>query len=217
MRISSGVLGVMLTGFLAISTSPALFADDVLYSNLGSGSTVYQGGAGWYVDTNYKPAFSFTASSTDYLTELDIALSSSSGTNAVTVELLNDSSGPGTVLESWAVGNLPLFNTTSTTLQTLTSTGGVELVSGDTYWIAMLPGGSDTYAVWNWNSTSATGTQYENEGSGWAEYATDVPTGAVEVLGTSETPTPTPEPGTFALLGSGLLGLAGALRRKYCR
>jgi hypothetical protein len=214
MRISSGVLGVMLTGFLAISTSPALFADDVLYSNLGSGSTVYDGSSGWIAGTSYDPAFSFTPASTDYLTELEIALSSYSGTNAATVELLNDSSGPGTVLESWTASGLPSSGTSSTTLQTLTSTGGIELVSGDTYWVAVLPGASNTDAVWNFNSAGATGTLYGTLGSGWVNEGSKT-TGAYEVLGTSETVTP--EPGTFALLGSGLLGLAGAMRRKYCR
>jgi hypothetical protein len=101
-------------------------------------------------------------------------------------------------------------------LQTLTSTGGIELVSGDTYWVAVLPGTPGTDAVWYFNSAGATGTLYESQGSGYVEGETGATTGAYEVLGTSGE-TVTPEPGTFALLGSGLLGLAGALRRKYCR
>lgn len=221
MRISSGILGVMLASFLAVSTSPVLFADDVLYNNLGSGSTYNANsmwtvsGAGSFLGEQYEPAFSFTPASTDYLTELEMALSYGSGTNSVTVELMTDSSGPGTLLESWTVDNLANWSDgSSTILQTLTSTGGVELLSGDTYWIAVLAGGTDTFAGWNMNSTGATGTAYENTGSGWVNEEEAV-TGALEVMGNSGE-SPIPEPGTFVLLGSGLLGLAGALRRKYC-
>jgi hypothetical protein len=45
-------------------------------------------------------------------------------------------------------------------------------------------------------------------------FGEDAPAGSVSISSTAPPPAPTPEPSSFVLLGSGLLGFAGVMRRK---
>ncbi len=191
----------------------------IVYSNLGSGGSVYDGVYGWYASTVssgnpglFQPAFSFTPAATTYFTELDLPLQMIEGANAVTVELLSDSSGiPGAVLESWSVTGLPTYSGSCCALQTLSGDGTIPLFSGTPYYVAVLPNdiNSDTWALWNLNDTGATGNTFENQGTGWFVYETGQPAAAFEVQGN------TPEPGTAALmLAAAAVALFGKLRRR---
>ena len=212
----------MLIGFLSFGAGAVCFAGTIVYDNLGSGSDVYNDVNSWAVigpgtilgpTIQSAPAEPFTPGSTVYFTQLDMALSYFLGTNTVTVDLMSDSSGPGAVLESWSVSNLPSV-LTCCALQVLSGNGSILLESGTTYWVAVLPGNSDTFALWNLNSTGATATEFENFGNGWVPNPGISPTGAFEVQGNSAA---TPEPSTITLLGAGILGLAGVIRRRLIR
>jgi len=192
---------------------------DTVYSNLGSGSTVYNS-TDWDVSgptsleelTTIDVAMGFTPSGNFDLSEIDLALNFNgvpSETNAITVTLNADSSNaPGAILETWNLTGLPSFFGTCCTLQVLTPTSTVALNSGTQYWIEASPGASDFNGGWNWNSTGASGPFWSNI-SGTSEETV----GAFDVLGSSVGPTVVPEPSTFVLLGLGMLGLAG-IRRK---
>lgn len=189
-------------------------ANSVIYSNLGSGGTVYQQSGGYSVNGVSIPpinsAFAFTPSANYDLAQIDLALGNISGTNSVIVTILTDSSdAPGTVLDTWDLTGLPAFGTTSTTLQTLTPGSSttpsavIALNAGVQYWIEAAPGTSSTYDGWNFNSTGATGPTWQST----TGPTTTETSGAFDVLGNSVTAT-TPEPSTWLLLGIGLLALA---------
>jgi hypothetical protein len=202
----------MLTSLIVLGAGPKCFADSIVFSNLGTGGSVYHGGAGWFVTKALSPAFAFTPTSAVYLTQLDMALNYRSGTNSLTVDLMSDSGGPGAVLESWNASGLPAYGTCCT-LQTFSGNGSILLEPGTQYWVAVLPGAGDSNGAWEYNATGDTGTLYENFGSGWVPIGA-LPVGAFEVQGEAST---VPEPGTMILLGTGLLGLAGLLRRRSRR
>lgn len=83
---------------------------------------------------------------------------------------------------------------------------GFQELSGIEYWISVVPDLSFP-PQWGW----ATGTG--GDGIGWQNYfGQGYPIGydsAFTLIGTS-----VPEPGTLVMLGTGVLGLAGAIRRK---
>jgi len=218
MHIIRNIMRWALAASIVLATGSRSFADTVVYNNLGTPGNVYDcctgltaAGATSTPGTTYS-AFSFTPSTTVDFTQLTMGLSSVSGANAVTVELLGDASGPGSVLDSWNVINLPTFGTCCT-LQDL-SGNGIALNSGTTYWLAVLPGNSGTWAVWNENTVGAMGAQYLNQGSGFINVGSQT-VGAFEVEGSAIVPSAVPEPGSVVLLSTGLLGLAWASRKRF--
>ncbi len=217
MRISRMSSKSILICLVIFGASHKCFADSVVYSNIGTGGDVYSDIEGWAVigaaspygfGYQLAPAFPFTPASTVYFTELDIALKYGGvGANSMTVDLMSDNSGPGSVLESWSISGLP-FETTCCSLTALSGNGTIPLESGSTYWVGVLPGADDSFGSWAGNTTGVSATEFENEGTGWSQHGFNS-VGAFEVQGS-----PVPEPGTLSLLGTGLLGLAGLMRRK---
>jgi PEP-CTERM motif-containing protein len=91
------------------------------------------------------------------------------------------------------------------------NTGGVPLSAG-TYWLnlanATVPSGDPVY----WDENSGAGCQSSGCPSSASESSVGtIASEAFTVTGSSPT---TPEPSSIMLLGSGILGLAGLLRRK---
>jgi hypothetical protein len=208
-------------GLLALCFSGNAQAANIVYDDLGSGGSVYQhGGGGWDATgpssgtCNFgcgNVAFSFTPTVTSYLTQLQLGVGFASGTNSVTVELLSDSTGsPGAILESWNVQGLP-SDTACCTLQTLLGNGTLPLLAGSNYWLSVLPGGADTFAIWQYNSTGATGPGYADQGSGLFGNGSDDIEPAFEVAGVSQ---PTPEPRTALTLTAGILLILGLHLRR---
>ena len=183
----------------------------VIYNDLGTGSSVYSVTNGWGIEgagagRPFDQAFSFTPESTFRFTQLNVALGIEAGTNAVTVELMNDAAGsPGTALQLWNVNNLPAAYTCCT-LQTLSGNGTIVLRLGSTYWVAVFPGATDTSAVWADNTIGATGPEAYNTGSGWHP-TRGVVNGAFDVLGAA-----VPEPAAWAMMLVGIGGLGTAIR-----
>ncbi len=188
-----------------------------LYSNLGSGSNVYDPNNNYGVGGAYSPlfggynawAFSFTPDTSGPVAQIDIPLWQYGGPDSVVLELLGDASGaPGTVLESWTVPVLPQvgMGITCCTLETVLGSGTSSLTAGTQYWIAVLPGTDSTWVAWPRNSTSALGTAYSDYGSGYLNDGSGWPLGAFEIRDTAATP----EPASFALVAGALVIIARA-------
>jgi hypothetical protein len=135
-------------------TSPLQLARaDTIVSTFGPGqSYLLDGGLSISTlasanDYETTTAVSFDSSSTFTLQQIDLALGWVSGTDSYAVSLRNDNSGPtGSVIETWTLV-VPSFS--GPDLETLTAASNVTLDAGSTYWITVLPGGSDTWGAWN--------------------------------------------------------------------
>lgn len=222
MQIPRNLSLALLVCLLVPCVGQKCLADSVVYSNLGTGADVYNGfafsailgssGEGSHGLASYT-AESFTPANSYHFTELEVALAYFGfGTDSVTVDLMSDAGGPGTVLESWSVSNLAAPSTCCT-LQTLSGNGSILLDAGTPYWLAINLGDDTTDAGWNDNTTGASGTIAINRGSGWVLDGPVNDIGAFEVDGIPAAST-IPEPSTLVLLGSGLLGFVGTLRRR---
>jgi len=163
----------------------------VIYSNLGPGGAYYPYD-GWCVHgdvsagvcTGYqKVAMPFTGNG-GTVTQIDLALTNSGGTNNATVQLVRDEAGvPGAVLGSWSVANQPPLGGCCA-LTTIHVSPTIPVGAGKKYWVVAGPGPNnqdDTADVWNWNSQLSTGTYAYNNGSGWT--TAQSPVSAFDVLG----------------------------------
>jgi hypothetical protein len=214
---ASGIDPSMTAGFISLAGAISLLAGNawggIIVSNGGGCCLVIDyeisGAANPFFNGIVEQAFAFTPANSFNFTELDIELGYQSGTNSVTVDLMNDSGGiPGAVLDSWSVNNLA----DSGTLKTLFGDGTISLASGTQYWVAALPGGADTWASWYSNSTGVTGPAAQNLGAGWALVGACCSSGAFDVQGTESA---APEPGTAVLtFAACVLAALGKLRSR---
>jgi hypothetical protein len=209
-RIAS--LSLLTIVCLVLAVSPAMA--DTLYSNGAYNGT----NDGWTINFGFSVSDSFTApsgsqvqglsfvywdaSSQDLLTTVDMQLGSTSfgGTINTLSGVTNTSLGTNQYgynlyqASYSSFGSLPWSGAGYVTLSNACTNSGCS-VSTPIYW----------------DENSGPSTAYENTlGS--------VPSEAFTLTGTTTTPPPTtPEPSSIMLFGSGILGLAGVLRRKLTR
>jgi hypothetical protein len=191
-------------------------------TNLGQGGWVVSGTQnagqnGFFLGQETQTAESFTVFGTSsYLSRIDIAAQLISGSNAFLVTLNQNSNVmPGQVLEQWTITNAAPFGNGSPAyggFETVYSTGKpLLLTTGSTYWLVVSPldPNSSTLGAWHDSSIALGGVDQQVNGAGWQTYAGH--RGAFSVQGPLS---PVPEPGTFVLFGTGLLGLGSAIKRK---
>ena len=204
------VLLSLLTCSLMLAVSPAMA--DTIYNNGPYNGTT----DAWTINFGFSVSDSFTgcgsscsiedlhivywdASTSDLLTTVDMAIGSTSfgGTpqtlTGVTNQFLGTNQFGYALYAAWySFPNIPWSGDGYVTLSNACSTSGCS-VSNPIYW----------------DENSGPATAYENTiGS--------IPSEAFTLTGTVGTST-TPEPSSILLLGSGILGLAGVLRRKLSR
>ncbi len=161
--------------------TPVLSSDSKLvkiYSNLGTGSHVYDGVSGYgilgknagqmwpqSVACGFRPKAGYT------VTELEVGLTYVQGTNIAVLSLNEDDHGlPGKALHSWKFENLPDFGTCCG-LQVAKVSQGIPVKKGKLYWVVVSPEQKfqDTYDVWNNDSDGEQGPFSNDIGSGWQQ------------------------------------------------
>ena len=209
MKMRMASLSLLAVCCLMLAVSPAMA--DTLYNNGAYNGTT----DAWTINFGFSVSDSFSvasgssiedlhivywdASSSDLLTTVDMAIGSSSfgGTPQTLTGVTNtflgtNQFGYALYQADYSFTNIPWSGAGYVTLSNACSTSGCS-VSNPIYW----------------DENSGPSTAYENTiGS--------IPSEAYTLTGTHGGGT-TPEPSSIMLLGSGILGLAGVLRRKLSR
>lgn len=205
------VLAAVLAAFGVLLVSTSVRADTIIFNNLPSNGYARCLGVPSTCD-DLGAAARFIPDANYRLDSVSFVLSGGNEPG-LTIEILTDSGNglwPGsTVLESWVTGPIP----SQPTLVTVTDSIDLSLTSGTIYWAAVISpeNGLDFYLQYLSDGPVAASASYFASG-GWSGSSLNL---AFEVTG-SPTATPTPEPGSVALLGTGVLGVL-FLRRRILR
>jgi len=155
---SMGMDRTMVIVLLLLGTSRDIRADTI-FSDFGPGGSYAASNYG--LSTSQTVANAFTPTADYTLGQIDLGLTHFSGTNAVDVDLRNDSSGaPGSLIESWTLTSLPAYGSTLDTAETVTAVGTAFLLQGTQYWLQVSTGDSTTIAAWMQNDQNVIGSVY---------------------------------------------------------
>jgi hypothetical protein len=192
------------------------------YTTFGEPGDTYNTSSAWLVNGSANPpepfvgeAFAFTATTSGYLSQLNLAISAGNGNLAsdlanISITLNNSANLPGTALESFHNVACPGPFGADNPITSLTSIVNPLLQSGNTYWLCVQPALSTADISVNENSLGVLARQaQEFSPSAWTARGTRS-TFAFEV-DVSEVP----EPSAAALAALGILVLIRPLARRF--
>lgn len=212
--VFSLALLAMTTAFVA---QPAM-ADTVLYDNTTSQS--YSHG-GWQINAGYSTTNSFLLASAANMTGFNFValLTPSSVLNSVNWAITTAPNN-GTVLESGTSAN-PAQNfiepfTSWSLAQVNVSIPTLALAAGETYWLQLSNAVETSGKMIYWDQSAGQSSAYRNTQAIASEtFQVLGSSGAVPNGGGSGLPdSVVPEPSSLFLFGTGMLGLAGLLKRR---
>jgi hypothetical protein len=201
---------------LLLGWSSPLSADTV-FSNLSSfcecGNAISGGLPGVQ-----SLAVEFTPSGNFTFTEAELGIDPAPGGSLnVYLETSSSTGGPGTVIEQIG-SDISVSSGFGRDITADSFTTPITLSDGVSYWLVATAATGSTYVLWDSGGTQEV-TSYSSTTDGpdgpWSAAGDDPFQLAID--GTPAATTPTAEPASFLLLGTGLVGLALAIRRRARR